>query len=167
MEHPRTGLSDTQWEWAESAVPDADGALWEGEPHTFARRSEPGMTRKAVASEEGIAVGPYSHGIDAGQFVFLSGQSPIDPETGALVEGGITQQTRRCMDNLLAVLAEAGLSSDDVVKCNIYLTDMADFAEMNEAYAAYFSQPRPARTTVAVAGLPLEARVEIELVAAR
>lgn len=125
------------------------------------------MTRKAVASEDGVSVGPYSHGIDTGQLVFLSGQSPIDPVTGALVEDDITAQTRRCMDNLVEVLGAAGLSADDVVKCNVYLTDMADFEQMNEVYAAYFSEPRPARTTVAVAGLPLDARVEIELVAQR
>lgn len=125
------------------------------------------MTRKAVASEDGVSVGPYSHAIEAGQFVYLSGQSPIDPATGELVAADVTAQTRQCMDNLMAVLEEAGLTSDDVVKCNVYLTDMGDFAQMNEAYAAYFSQPRPARTTVAVAALPLDASVEIELVASR
>lgn len=124
------------------------------------------MPRTAVTSDHGVSVGPYSHGIDTGQLVFLSGQSPVD-ESGSLVAGGITAQTRRCMDNLLEVLGAAGLAAADVVKCNIYLTDMDDFAEMNEAYAAYFAEPRPARTTVAVAALPLGARVEIELVAAR
>lgn len=125
------------------------------------------MPRTAVTSDHGVSVGPYSHAVEAGQFVFLSGQSPVDPATETLVDGDIAAQTRRCMDNLMEVLDAAGLSADDVVKCNIYLTDMDDFAAMNAAYATYFSEPRPARTTVAVAGLPLDARVEIELVASR
>lgn len=125
------------------------------------------MPRKAVGSEHGVSIGPYSPGIDTGQLVFLSGQSPVAPDSDTVVDGGIIAQTRRCMDNLMQVLDEAGLSSDDAVKCNIYLTDMDDFAEMNEAYSSYFTQPRPARTTVAVAGLPLGARVEIEMIADR
>ena len=123
------------------------------------------MSRIAVTSEHGVAVGPYSHAIDTGQLVFLSGQTPLDPQTGTLVEGGTGQQTSRCLDNLVAVLSAAGLTTDDVVKCNVYLTDMDDFAEMNRAYASYFTQPPPARTTIAVAGLPLGAHVEIEMVA--
>lgn len=123
------------------------------------------MTRTAITSTDGVAIGPYSHAIDTGDFVFLSGQTPLDPATGELVTGSIEAQTRRCLDNLQAVLTAGGLTLDDVVKCTVYLTDMADFAEMNAAYAAYFSVPYPARTTVAVAGLPRDARVEIEMVA--
>ena len=123
--------------------------------------------RAPIASDEGVAIGPYSPGIDAGALVFLSGQTPVDPETGALVAGGIAEQTRRCLANLADVLAAAGLTLDDVVKANVYLTDMADFAQMNAAYAECFTEPYPARTTVAVAGLPLGARVEIEVIALR
>ena len=125
------------------------------------------MRRSAITSSDGVAVGPYSHAIDTGSLVFLSGQTPLDPRTGVLVTGGVGDQTRRCLENLVAVLSAAGLDTDDVVKCNVFLTDMADFAEMNAAYAAYFTEPYPARTTIAVAGLPLGARIEIEMVATR
>ena len=113
------------------------------------------------------AVGPYSQAIASGDHLVLSGQTPIDPATGALVDEDIAGQTRRCFDNLGAVLAAADLGFDDVVKVNVYLTSMADFAAMNGAYADMFTEPFPARTTVAVAGLPLGARIEIELVARR
>lgn len=114
------------------------------------------------------ALGPYSHGaVASGELVYLSGQTPVDPETGALVEGGIAEQTRRVFANLAAVLEADGLTLDDAVKVNVYLTDMADFSAMNDVYAQVFSAPFPARTTVAVAGLPLGARIEIELTAAR
>ena len=125
------------------------------------------MPRTAFTSERGATAGPYSHAIDTGALVFLSGQTPRDPDTGALVEGGIGAQTTRSLDNLAAVLAAAGLTSDDVVKCNVYLVDMDDFAEMNQAYAAFFTEPRPARTTIGVAALPMGARVEIEMIAQR
>jgi 2-iminobutanoate/2-iminopropanoate deaminase len=97
--------------------------------------------------------------------VFLSGQTPIDPASGALIDGSLAEQTQRCFDNLAAVLEAAELGFGDVVKVNVYLTSMADFAEMNEVYARQFAEPYPARTTVAVAALPLGARVEVELVA--
>lgn len=123
--------------------------------------------RTPVQSPGGIAVGPYSHGVASNGHVFCSGQTPIDPATGALVTESIAAQTRQCFANLLAVLAADGLDADDVVKVNVYLSDMAHFEEMNGAYAEHFAEPYPARTTVAVAGLPLGADVEIELVAAR
>jgi 2-iminobutanoate/2-iminopropanoate deaminase len=113
------------------------------------------------------AVGPYSHGIDSDPFLFCSGQTPLDPATGALVEGGVDAQTHKCFDNLFAVLADTGLGPDDVVKVNVYLTDMDDFSAMNSAYATRFAEPYPARTTIGVAALPLGASVEIELVARR
>ncbi|MEM7416527.1 MAG: Rid family detoxifying hydrolase [Gemmatimonadota bacterium] len=122
-------------------------------------------TRSALSSPTASAIGPYSHAIDDGTHVFCSGQTPIDPDTGALKEGGVGDQTHQCFDNLFAVLADGGLTSDDVVKVNVYLTDMADFAEMNAAYTTRFNAPPPARTTVGVAALPMNARVEIELVA--
>lgn len=123
------------------------------------------MSRTPLSSPTASAIGPYSHAVDDGTHVFCSGQTPIDPETGALREGGVGDQTNQCFDNLFAVLADGGLTSDDVVKVNVYLTDMNDFAAMNEAYSTRFASPFPARTTVGVAGLPMNARVEIELVA--
>jgi 2-iminobutanoate/2-iminopropanoate deaminase len=134
------------------------------------------MPRLAVEGTRGPrALGPYSRAVWAGPLLYCSGQTPIDPATGALIEGdpsassgqAVEAQTMRVFDNLEAVLEDAGLSMDDVVKCNVYLTDMADFAAMNAAYERRFTRPFPARTTVAVAGLPLGARVEIELVAQR
>jgi 2-iminobutanoate/2-iminopropanoate deaminase len=125
------------------------------------------MTRIAVTSPSASSVGPYSHGIDTGTLVFCSGQTPEDPRTGEALVGSIQDQTHLCFDNLFAVLAEAGLSAQHVVKVNVYLTDMDDFSAMNEAYATRFEQPYPARTTIGVASLPLGARIEIELIARR
>ena len=126
------------------------------------------MTRNAHSSTNGpAAIGPYSHGVWAGDLLYLSGQTPIDPATGQLVEGGVAEQTEQVFRNLEAVVADAGLSMDDVVKCNVFLTSMGDFPEMNAVYGAHLSEPYPARSTVAVVGLPLGARVEIELVAKR
>ena len=113
------------------------------------------------------AIGPYSHGVWAGDLLYLSGQTPIDPATARLVEGDVEAQTHRVFDNLKGALEDAGLTMGDVIKCNVYLTDMANFPAMNAAYATRFEAPYPARTTVAVAGLPLGASVEIELVARR
>ncbi len=124
------------------------------------------MTRQAINAPGAVAVGPYSHAVAAPPYVFLSGQTPLDSATGALMQGGIEAQTRQCLKNLFAVLAAAGLQPDDVLKCNVFLTDMADFAAMNSAYAEHFSAPYPARTIIGVAALPLGARVEIEMVAA-
>lgn len=125
------------------------------------------MTRDTVfAADAPAPVGPYSHAAaHPGGTLYLSGQTPIDPSTGALVEGTVAVQTRQIFTNLESVLAAAGRSLDNVVKVNVYLVDMADFAAMNEVYATMFTAPYPARSTVAVAGLPLGARVEIELVA--
>ena len=124
------------------------------------------MARKHVESKRGpAALGPYSPGVWAGKLLYLSGQTPVDPATGKLIEGDVDAQTMRAFDNPELVLGDAGLSMDDVIKCNVYLTDMADFPAMNGAYGRRFAKPYPARTTVAVAGLPLGARVEIELVA--
>ena len=126
------------------------------------------MTRNAHTSPNGpAAIGPYSHGVWVGDLLYLSGQTPIDPVTGKLVEGGATEQAEQVFDNLDAVVTDAGLTMDDVVKCNVFLTTMDDFPQMNAVYGTRFSEPYPARSTVAVAGLPLGARVEIELVALR
>ena len=123
------------------------------------------MPRHSHAAPDAAAVGPYSHAIESDPFVFLSGQTPLDPATGRLVEGSIDAQTRRCFANLGAVLRAAGLDFGDVVKCNVFLVDMGDFAAMNAAYAEHFDAPFPARTTIGVASLPLGARVEIEMIA--
>lgn len=121
--------------------------------------------RRVVHSPNGVAVGPYSHAVLAEPLLYLSGQTPIDPATGRLVDGPVEAQTRQCFANLGAVLEEAGLDFSDVIKCNVYLRNMDDFAAMNAAYAEHFDAPYPARTTIAVAGLPLDANVEIEMIA--
>jgi 2-iminobutanoate/2-iminopropanoate deaminase len=123
------------------------------------------MVRQVVNSSGAAAVGPYSHAVRAGELLILSGQTPIDPATGGLLSGSVAQQTDQCLKNLMAVLANAGLTSDDVVSAQVYLTDMNDFKEMNAAYAAHFTKPYPARTTIGCASLPLGARVEIALMA--
>lgn len=122
--------------------------------------------RQAVASRE-IAppVGPFAHAVRAGELLFLSGQIALDPETRALVEGDVARQTEQALKNLGAVLRAAGKSFADVVKASVFLTDLKDFPVMNEVYGRHFELPYPARTTVAVAALPLGAKVEIELVA--
>ncbi|MEN6410292.1 MAG: Rid family detoxifying hydrolase [Anaerolineaceae bacterium] len=125
------------------------------------------MTRKVFAAPGAVAVGPYSHAVDADGFVYLSGQTPIDPATGRLAEGDLSAQAEQCFANLFAVLAAAGLTPDDVVKVNVFLTDMGDFAAMNAVYALQFDHPYPARTTIGVAALPLGARIEIEMIARR
>lgn len=124
------------------------------------------MPRKPAKVTRGpAALGPYSHAVWAGKLRYCSGQTPIDLATGKLIEGDVEAQTRRIFETIALILDDAGLDMNDVVKCNVYLTDMADFAAMNKAYGEAFSAPYPARTTVAVAGLPLGARVEIEAIA--
>jgi len=110
------------------------------------------------------AAGPYSHAVISNGLIFLSGQTPVDPETGQLVEGSIGDQTRRCLDNLAIVAAAAGAQMADAVRCGIYVTDMATFRDVNEAYAGYFGDAPPARTTIGVAALPLGADVEIDAI---
>lgn len=111
------------------------------------------------------AVGPYSQAVRAGNLVFSAGQIPLDPATGKLVEGDISAQTRRVMDNLIAVLEAAGTSLANVVKTTIFVTDLGHFAAINQAYGSYFTAEPPARSTVQVAALPLGAQVEIEVIA--
>jgi len=112
------------------------------------------------------AVGPYSHGVIAGGLLFCSGQTPLDPDTNALVEGTVGDRTRRCLDNLAAVCAAAGAQLGDAVRCGVYVTNLGDFAEVNEAYAEYFPGQPPARTTIGVAALPLGTDVEIDAIVA-
>lgn len=113
------------------------------------------------------AIGPYSQGIIANGFLFSAGQIALDPATMEVVSGGIAEQTERVMLNLRSVLAAAGLGLEHVVKTTVFLLDMAEFTAMNEVYARHFGTHRPARSTVAVAGLPRGVRVEIEVIAAR
>lgn len=125
------------------------------------------MPRQAVSAPGAVAVGPYSHAVESGDLVFLSGQTPIDTRSGQLVEGDVSAQAEQCFHNLFQVLAAAGLTPDHVEKVNVFLTDMADFAAMNAVYARQFTPPYPARTTIGVASLPLGARIEIEMIARR
>mgnify|MGYP003401986073 FL=1 len=111
------------------------------------------------------AIGPYSQAIVHGGLVYTAGQVALDPATMELVAGGVAEQADRALTNLAAVLAEAGSGLDRVIKTTVYLVDMADFGAMNEVYARHFGNHRPARSTVAVAGLPKGARVEIDVVA--
>jgi len=112
------------------------------------------------------AIGPYSQGIRLGNIVYTAGQVGLDPTTGKLVEGGITEQTHRALDNLSAVLQAAGTNFEGVLKTTVFLADMGDFAAMNEVYGSYFTNTHPpARSTVQVAGLPRNALVEIECIA--
>jgi 2-iminobutanoate/2-iminopropanoate deaminase len=126
------------------------------------------MQRTPVSTTSApAAIGPYSQAIATEAFVFASGQVPLDPATGQLRAGDVAEQTRRALDNLAAVLAAAGSSPVLVVKTTVFLTSMADFGAMNEVYATYFPTDPPARSTVAVAGLPRGAAVEVEAIALR
>ena len=111
------------------------------------------------------AIGPYSQAIESDGLLFVSGQTPIDPATGKLIDGGIAEQTARVLDNVKAILAAAGSDLGHVVKTTCFLQNMSDFAAFNEVYATYFGEVPPARSTVGVAALPLGARVEVEVVA--
>ncbi len=124
------------------------------------------MRKKIISTEEAPqAIGPYSQAVRVGDFVFLSGQIPLDPATGELVQGDAAVQTRRVMDNLGAVLRAAGADFGEVVRSTIYLVNLADFGKVNEVYGGYFPAEPPARVTVQVAALPRGAAVEIEMTA--
>ena len=123
------------------------------------------MPRRAISAEGAVSVGPYSHAVESGSQIYFSGQTPINPKTGKLIEGSIAAQTEQCFTNLFNVVAAAGLTQDDIVKVNVFLSDMNDFAAMNAIYSKQFSSPYPARTTIGVAALPLGARIEIEMIA--
>jgi len=122
--------------------------------------------RRAVHTDcAPAAIGPYSQAVRAGALLFISGQVALDPATGALIAGGITDQTDRVLQHIGAILAAAGASFDAVVRTTVFLADLADFPAMNEVYGRYFSGPAPARSTVQVARLPRDARVEIDAIA--
>lgn len=124
------------------------------------------MERQVISSERAPkAVGPYSQGIRVGDFIFCAGQAGLDPATGKLVTGGIEAETRRVLQNLGAVLEQAGTSLGNVVKTTVFLTDMGDFKAMNAIYAEFFPGTPPARSTVQVSRLPVDAHVEIECIA--
>ncbi len=126
------------------------------------------MKRKSFSANNAVTVGPYSQSVEGGaNLVFLSGQTPMDPDTKTLVTGDIGLQTEQCFKNLFSVLEAAGLDESNVVKVTVFLTDMADFDRMNAVYAKKFSAPYPARSTIAVVGLPRGASIEIEMIASR
>lgn len=126
------------------------------------------MKQRINTNNAPAAIGPYSQAIDSGTgIIFVSGQLPIDPATGAFPEGGVKEQTRQSLTNAKAILEAAGLSLANVVKTTVFLADMGDFAAMNEVYAEFFAEPYPARSAVAVKTLPKNALVEVECIAAR
>ena len=124
------------------------------------------MPRKHITSQDAPKpIGPYTQGVISGGFLFCSGQVALDPKTNELVPGDVAVQTEQVMKNLLAVLKEAKMGPENVVKTTVYLRDMADFAKMNEVYARYLGKEPPARSTVAVVGLPKNVSVEIDVIA--
>ena len=124
------------------------------------------MAKKTVHTDKApAAIGPYSQAVMAGGFVFVSGQIPLDPATGELVTGDIREQARRVLTNLGEILAAAGSSLDDVVKATVYMADMNDYAAVNEVYAEFFGESKPARAAVEVARLPKDVGIEIDVIA--
>lgn len=124
------------------------------------------MRKHVNSADAPKPIGPYSQGVVAGGFMFVSGQIPLDPRTNELVEGGIEAQTEQVLKNLMAVLKEAKMGPENVVKTTVFLSDLKDFAKMNEVYARYLGKEPPARSTIQAAGLPRGVKVEIDLVAA-
>jgi 2-iminobutanoate/2-iminopropanoate deaminase len=125
------------------------------------------MAKRAITTAKAKAIGPYSVAIENGDLVFVSGQIPLDAAAGKLVEGDISAQAKQSLENLKTILQVAGLGFGHVVKTTIFLTSMGDFAAVNEVYKTYVSEPYPARSTIAVAALPMGAKVEIEMIASR
>lgn len=125
------------------------------------------MAKRAITTPKAKPIGPYSTAIESGDLVFISGQIPLVAETGKLVEGDVAAQARQSLENLKTILAAAELDFSHVAKTTIFLTSMSDFATVNEVYKAYVSEPYPARSTIAVAALPMGAKVEIEMIAVR
>ena len=129
-------------------------------------KSSEDYMRKAIQTDNAPKpIGPYSQGILADDFIFLAGQGPTNPATGKVEYGDVASETKRTFENMKAILEAAGSSLDKVLRCNVYLKDINDFAAMNQVYATYFAEPYPARSTVQVARLPKDARVEIDLIA--
>jgi 2-iminobutanoate/2-iminopropanoate deaminase len=124
------------------------------------------LRKHVISADAPRPIGPYSQGVAAGGFLFVSGQIPLDPLTNELVDGGIEAQTEQVLKNLMAVLKEAKMGPDNVVKTTVFLSDLGDFAKMNEVYARYLGKEPPARSTVQAAGLPRGVKVEIDVIAA-
>lgn len=125
------------------------------------------MKRKAYEAQSATASGPYSHAIDGGDYIFFSGQTAKNTPTAEDMTGDIAAQTKQCFKNLFEVMEDANLTTDDILKVNVYLTNMDNFNAMNEVYKTFFNAPYPARTCIAVLALPLGAEVEIEMIAKR
>jgi 2-iminobutanoate/2-iminopropanoate deaminase len=125
------------------------------------------MKRLTHTDKNAVSIGPYSHAVESSGLIYFSGQTPIDSTTGKLISNDITEQTRQSFSNLFSVLKSTGLSSDNVIKVNVYLTDMSNFQKMNDVYKTQFNEPYPARTTIGVNELPLGALIEIEMIASR
>ena len=125
------------------------------------------MQQKIATDKAPAAIGPYSQAVKAGGMVYVSGQIPLDPATGKLVEGDICAQAEQCCKNVVALLESQGLTTAHVVKTTVFIADMNDFPKVNEVYKKYFSEPFPARSCVAIKSLPLGAQVEVEAIAAR
>ncbi len=123
------------------------------------------MKKVISTSNAPAAIGPYSQAIKVGNFIYTSGQIPINPKTGAMVEGGIKEQARQSMENVKAILEEAGVTMANVIKTTVFMADMNNFTDMNGVYSEFFTEPYPARSAVAVKTLPKGAMVEIEVVA--
>ena len=124
------------------------------------------MPKQAISSPDAPkAIGPYSSALRSGQWLFVSGQVPIDPATGAMMTGDVAAQTRRVLENIGALLTAGGLTYTDLVRTTVFLADMNDFAAMNEVYRTYFTEPYPARSTIEAARLPRDARIEIDAIA--
>lgn len=124
--------------------------------------------KKVISTDQAPkAIGPYSQAIECNGLLFISGQIPIDPSTGAIVDGDIKIQTRRVLQNITAILEAAGYGLDDVIKCTVLMADMNDFAAMNEIYGEFFTNNKPARAAFGVVQLPMKAKVEIECIASK
>lgn len=123
------------------------------------------MVKPITTTNAAAAIGPYSQAVRAGDFVYVSGQIPLDPETGQIVSGGVKEQTERVLQSLQAILEAAGASFNEAVKFTIYLKDMEDFGVVNEVYGSYLAEPYPARATVEVSRLPKDVLVEIDVIA--
>lgn len=123
------------------------------------------MNKEIITENAPSAIGPYSQGIKIGNMVFISGQLPIDPQTGKFAKGGIEELTRQSLDNISAILYESGLTMKNVVKTTVFLASMSDFPLVNKVYASYFGEIAPARSAVEVAALPKDAQIEIEAIA--
>ena len=124
------------------------------------------MNKEIVSTDKAPkAIGPYSQGVKFGDLLFVSGQTPLDPNSMKMVEGNVQVQAERCLDNIKAILEAAGSSLDKVLKATVFIQDMDDFSKVNEVYAQYFTKDQPARSCIEVAGLPMDAEVEIEVIA--